>query len=637
VSAFNHPVNLIVHQVMPAVAAGCPFIVKPSADTPLSCLRVVALLHEAGLPPEWGQAMLVERDVAEALVTDARTAFFSFVGSARVGWALRAKLAPGARCSLEHGGAAPVIVEPDAVLETALPAIVKGGFYHAGQVCVSVQRVYAHRRIADEVARRLAEMAAKLRVGDPTKAETEVGPLIREGEVKRVASWVDEAVQAGAKLLTGGRALGNNCYAPTVLLDPPDSARVSREEVFGPVVCVYAYDDIAEAFARANALPYSFQAAVFTQDIDQAMRAYHHLDASAVMVNDHTAFRVDWMPFAGCASRASASAASLHVARHAGREDVRDQAEGLSFPNAFQSSLRVAIITAASAANTMSEPSSNAWSSLWQQRVERAVEPREEREEGGGARQCPQRVPQVEGEQRRAGRGGAGVGRAERDVLGEREQQQEEDGERRSHQQVLHRVQPDSGHRLGQRECREGEEHEEEGVLGGAVRQRVDVHRIEEDDAGGGRRGELAFRGELRPRRLAAGRDAADAPRRLEAIPGNRALVGRPGLAEGRMRPVRRERDLVALAHRRYAQARSPHERHPVLERHARARGMLAVRPELFVERETPGLDAARVLRERDDARLLPCARGGAPPAPGGCGHCHSPLNATSARYSRIG
>jgi acyl-CoA reductase-like NAD-dependent aldehyde dehydrogenase len=299
VSAFNHPVNLIVHQVMPALAAGCPFIVKPSADTPLSCFRVVSLLHEAGLPPEWGQALFVERDVAEMLVTDARAAFFSFVGSARVGWALRSKLAPGVRSSLEHGGAAPVIVEPDAILDKALPALVKGGFYHAGQVCVSVQRIYVHRRIAQAVADGLADLAAKLKVGDPALAATEVGPLIREGEVKRVASWVEEAVQRGTKLLAGGRALGNNCYAPTVLYDPPEDCKVSREEVFGPVVCVYPYDDIGEAFARANALPWSFQAAIFTQDIDQAMRAYHHLDASAVMVNDHTAFRVDWMPFAG--------------------------------------------------------------------------------------------------------------------------------------------------------------------------------------------------------------------------------------------------------------------------------------------------------------------------------------------------
>ena len=299
VSAFNHPLNLIVHQVGPALAAGCPFIVKPSADTPLTCMRFVKILHEAGLPPEWGQALLADRDVAEKLVTDPRVGFFSFVGSARVGWALRSKLAPGVRCALEHGGAAPAIVAADADMDRALPALAKGGFYHAGQVCVSVQRIHAHRSIAESLARRLADLAAKLKVGDPTSPDTEVGPLIRAGEVKRVGEWVDEAVAAGAKLLTGGKVLANNCYAPTVLYDPPASARVSREEVFGPVVCVYPYDDLDEAIGRANDLPFAFQAAVFTRDIDLAMRARSRLDASAVMVNDHTAFRVDWMPFAG--------------------------------------------------------------------------------------------------------------------------------------------------------------------------------------------------------------------------------------------------------------------------------------------------------------------------------------------------
>jgi acyl-CoA reductase-like NAD-dependent aldehyde dehydrogenase len=300
VSAFNHPVNLIVHQVMPAVAAGCPFVVKPSADTPLSCFRVVGLLHEAGLPPEWGQALLAERAVAEMLVTDARAGFFSFVGSARVGWALRSKLAPGVRCALEHGGAAPVIVAADADLDRAIPALVKGGFYHAGQVCVSVQRVFAHRSIAQALADRMAKGADAMKVGDPASADTEVGPLIRAGEVKRVGEWVDEAVTRGARVLSGGKAIGrNNLYAPTVLFDPPPDCRVSREEVFGPVVCVYPYDDLDETIRRANDLPYAFQAAVFTRDLDTAIHAYHRLDASAVMVNDHTAFRVDWMPFAG--------------------------------------------------------------------------------------------------------------------------------------------------------------------------------------------------------------------------------------------------------------------------------------------------------------------------------------------------
>ena len=299
VSAFNHPLNLIAHQTAPALAAGCPFIVKPSADTPLSCARFVSILHEAGLPAEWGRMLMVDRDDAERLVTDERVGFFSFVGSARVGWSLHSKLAPGTRASLEHGGAAPAIVAADADLARTLPALTKGGFYHAGQVCVSVQRIYVHGSIAEDVGRRLADLAAKLRVGDPARADTEVGPLIRAGEVKRVGEWVDEAVGRGARLLTGGKALANNCYAPTVLYDPPDDCRVTREEVFGPVVCIYPYDDMDAAIARANALPWSFQAAIFTRDIDTAMRAYHRLDASAVMVNDHTAFRVDWMPFAG--------------------------------------------------------------------------------------------------------------------------------------------------------------------------------------------------------------------------------------------------------------------------------------------------------------------------------------------------
>ncbi len=299
VSAFNHPVNLIVHQVAPAIAAGCPFIVKPSGDTPLSCFRVVKLMREAGLPAEWGQALFVERDLSEKLVTDPRVAFFSFVGSARVGWQLRSKLAPGTRSTLEHGGAAPVVVAADADMERALPALVKGGFYHAGQVCVSVQRIFAERRIAEALGASLAERAAALKVGDPSLAETEVGPLIRPAEVTRIASWIEEAVQRGAKALGGARKLDNNCYAPTVLYDPPQDCRVSREEVFGPLVCVYPYDSLDEAMRLANALPWSFQAAVFTRSLDTALAAYRGLDASAVMVNDHTAFRVDWMPFAG--------------------------------------------------------------------------------------------------------------------------------------------------------------------------------------------------------------------------------------------------------------------------------------------------------------------------------------------------
>lgn len=299
-SAFNHPLNLIVHQIGPAVAAGCPFIVKPAAATPLSCLALLAILREAGLPEDYGQAVsFSQRSLSERLATDRRVAFMTFIGSAKVGWMLRSKLAPGTRCALEHGGAAPVVVAEDADLGYIVPRLAHGGFYHAGQVCVSVQRVFAERGVAEALAEALAEEARGLSVGDPQDPETRVGPLIRPREVERVGAWVEEALAGGGRALCGGRALSETCYAPTVVLDPPKSCRLMREEVFGPVVAVSAVADLDEAIARSNELPYAFQAAVCTRSLDAAMKAFRGLDAAAVMVNDHTAFRVDWMPFAG--------------------------------------------------------------------------------------------------------------------------------------------------------------------------------------------------------------------------------------------------------------------------------------------------------------------------------------------------
>lgn len=299
-SAFNHPLNLIAHQVGPAVAVGCPVIVKPAGDTPLSCMRFVEILREAGLPERWCQALVVnDLAVAEKLVTDPRVAFLSFIGSHRVGWMLRSKLAPGTRCALEHGGAAPVIMAPDADLDSSIAPLAKGGFYHAGQVCVSVQRVFAHESIARKLADKLGAAAKALRIGDPTLPDTDVGPLIRPREVDRVETWVREAVDAGAELLTGGGRVSDTCHECTVLFNPPANAKVSTMEIFGPVICIYPYNDMDEAIARANDLPYAFQASVFTRSIDTAMRCYRRLDAATVMINEHTAFRVDWMPFAG--------------------------------------------------------------------------------------------------------------------------------------------------------------------------------------------------------------------------------------------------------------------------------------------------------------------------------------------------
>jgi acyl-CoA reductase-like NAD-dependent aldehyde dehydrogenase len=194
---------------------------------------------------------------------------------------------------------APAIVDRSADLDRIIEPIVKGGYYHAGQVCVSTQRIFVHADIETAFLERFTARVRALQVGDPLRPETEVGPLIQPREVDRVTSWIEEAVAGGGQALVGGERLSETTLSPTVLLDPPRESRVSREEVFGPVTCVYRYTDLDQAIAAANALPVAFQASIFAQDIDVALHAAERLDASAVMVNDHTAFRTDWMPFAG--------------------------------------------------------------------------------------------------------------------------------------------------------------------------------------------------------------------------------------------------------------------------------------------------------------------------------------------------
>jgi len=299
ISAFNHPVNLIIHQVIPAVATGCPLIVKPAAATPLSCFSVVDLLCKAGLPEKWCKAIVCDREVTAKIASDSRIRFLTFIGSAKVGWKLRNSLAPGADCTLEHGGAAPVIVEPDADIDAILPGLVKGGYYHAGQVCVSVQRMFVHKKVMPDVKEKMVGMVKKLKVGDPLQKDTDVGPLIKPGEVDRVDAWVKEAVKEGAELLCGGKKISETCYEPTILLNPPLKSKCSAEEIFGPVVCLYEYEDYPEAVDLANSVPFNFQASIYTANLNTALDCVKRLKAKAVMVNEHTAFRVDWMPFGG--------------------------------------------------------------------------------------------------------------------------------------------------------------------------------------------------------------------------------------------------------------------------------------------------------------------------------------------------
>ncbi|PBJ10186.1 aldehyde dehydrogenase family protein [Flavobacterium sp. ACN6] len=299
VSAFNHPLNLAVHQIATAVAAGCPVIFKPSSNTPLSGLALADILKEAGLPDGWLQVVLCDNETAELIVTDSRIHFLTFIGSAKVGWSLKSKLPPGTRCALEHGGAAPVIVESDADFSEMIPDLVKGGFYHAGQVCVSVQKIYVNQEICDRFVEEFSQAANKLIVGNPFDEKTDVGPLITTKEVNRVEEWVNEAIEEGAKLIAGGKRISDTCFETTILFNPSENSKVSTNEIFGPVVCIYPFTNRDEAIQKANALEVHFQAAVFTKNIDMALDTAKKLNATAVMINDNTAFRVDWMPFGG--------------------------------------------------------------------------------------------------------------------------------------------------------------------------------------------------------------------------------------------------------------------------------------------------------------------------------------------------
>jgi acyl-CoA reductase-like NAD-dependent aldehyde dehydrogenase len=299
ISAFNHPLNLIIHQVAPAIAVGCPVMIKPASETPLSCLHFLEILYEAGLPPEMCLPLVCENEVSEKLARSSKIGFLTFIGSAKVGWHLRSVLAPGTRFSLEHGGSAPVLVDASADLELVIPTLIKGGYYHAGQVCVSVQRIFVHEDVRTEFQAKFVAAVKALQTGNPRLLATDCGPIIRRRDLDRIDDWVSAAVKGGAELLTGGDRIGETCFEPTVLANAKDADQVMKDEIFGPVVCLQTFREISEGVAKANSVDWRFQSAVFSNDLERALQAVRLLRASAVMVNDATTFRVDWMPFRG--------------------------------------------------------------------------------------------------------------------------------------------------------------------------------------------------------------------------------------------------------------------------------------------------------------------------------------------------
>ena len=300
ISPFNFPLNLVAHKVAPAIAAGCPVVLKPASQTPLSALALASLLlDECGLPPGWLNVVTGSGGaVGDPLVLHDDVAMITFTGSPPVGWSIRGK-APRKKVSLELGNNSPVILEADGDWRAAVAKLKVAGFSHAGQSCISSQRVYVQRSLHDDVVAELVEAVGTLVVGPPLAEDTDVSALISADDTARVKSWIDEAVDGGAKVAVGGDVTADGVLRPTVLTGVTPDMKVCADEVFGPVLAVAAYDELDEAIALANDTRFGLQAGIFTARLAVALDAARRLDFGGVLVNEVPTWRADQQPYGG--------------------------------------------------------------------------------------------------------------------------------------------------------------------------------------------------------------------------------------------------------------------------------------------------------------------------------------------------
>lgn len=300
ISPFNFPLNLVAHKLGPALAAGNSVVLKPAGPTPISSIKLAEILLEAGLPEGWLSVIPGHgRSVGNAIVEHELTKAITFTGSAPVGWGIRSKV-PHKKVNLELGSNAPLIVNDDGDWETAADKAQIHAFSHAGQSCISIQRILLHEDIADRFIQRLKSNVESLKVGDPMDPETDVGPLITRGDRDRVKEWVDEAVAGGAELVTGGGLVDEDrCLAPTLLRHPSREAKVWCEEIFGPVATIDTFSDFDEALKMANDSKFGLQAGVFTRDIGRGLKAGNTLEFGGVLINEVPTFRADQQPYGG--------------------------------------------------------------------------------------------------------------------------------------------------------------------------------------------------------------------------------------------------------------------------------------------------------------------------------------------------
>ena len=298
ITPFNFPLNLAAHKIAPAMAAGNPFILKPASQTPVSGIELVRLILESGWPAEGAHATPGRGGaIGDALVSDERGAMVTFTGSAEIGKRI-SSLAGYKRIAMELGSNSAVVVTESADLDFAAERIVRGGFALAGQVCISVQRVIAHRDIFDDLVARCVQITGGMKVGDPMNEKTDMGPMIDEKAAAAFHAWVEEAGRLGAETLAGGSRDGT-LHEPTVLANVPREAALWREEAFGPVIVINPYDTFEEAVEAVNDSKYGLQGGIFTSDIDEAFQAVNRFEVGGVIINDVPTFRVDQMPYGG--------------------------------------------------------------------------------------------------------------------------------------------------------------------------------------------------------------------------------------------------------------------------------------------------------------------------------------------------
>ncbi|MHB8399454.1 MAG: aldehyde dehydrogenase family protein [Candidatus Limnocylindrales bacterium] len=297
ISPFNFPLNLAAHKVAPAIAAGCTIVLKPPSKDPLTMLTVAEIIEESGAPAGSVSVLPMSRELGDRMVSDERFKLLTFTGSPSVGWRMKAR-AGKKRVVLELGGNAGVIVDRTADLDWAVRRCLVGGFTYAGQVCISVQRMFVHEDVWDAFMAKFVEGARALKVGDPLDASTDLGPMVDAAAASRTQGWVDEAVALGGKVLLGGTANGT-FFPPTILTDTPVTAQVCSNEAFAPLVVAFPFRDFDDAIRQVNDSFFGLQTGVFTNDLGHAWRAFSELEVGGVIVNDVPTYRIDHMPYGG--------------------------------------------------------------------------------------------------------------------------------------------------------------------------------------------------------------------------------------------------------------------------------------------------------------------------------------------------